>query len=277
MTPFYANYSFRVELSSLTAITRQMKSEQFVLSAVISIRNEETQLADCLATLSFADEIVVLLDDCTDGSRQIAARFTDRLLDGDWSLEGERRNAGINASRGNWVFEIDADERVPEALGAEIRRTAETSEYDWHGILVDNYVGDRLVRYGWGGSWGKAQYPGLFRKGSKRWGPQRLHPALELSNREGPTLENRLDHYVDRDISDMIRRLDSYTSARARDIREHNDGGSFARNLRRFVTRFWKCFVSRSGYREGKYGFLIALCAALYPLLSYLKATLEKN
>lgn len=252
-----------------------MTAEKCVLSAVISIRNEEDQLADCLATLSFADEIVVLLDDCTDGSRDIASRFTDRLIDGAWALEGDRRNAGIEACAGTWIFEIDADERVPEALGAELRRVAESSVFDWHGIPVDNYIGDRLVRHGWGGSWGKPQYPGLFRKGVKHWGPQRLHPALDLTEREGPTLTNRLDHYVDRNISDMIRRLDSYTSARARDIREHGDGGSYAGNLRRVLTRFWKCYVSRKGYREGKYGFLIALCASLYPLLSFLKAELE--
>ncbi len=254
-----------------------MTAEPCVLSAVISVRNEEEQLADCLATLSFADEIVVLLDDCTDGSREIASRFTDRLVDGDWAHEGDRRNAGIEACRGIWIFEIDADERVPEALGAEIRQVAETSSFDWHGIPVDNYIGDRLVRRGWGGSWGKPQYPGLFRRGVKRWGAQRLHPALDLRGKPGPTLTNRLDHYVDRNISDMIRRLDSYTSARARDIREHGNGGSYAGNLRRVVTRFWKCYVSRRGYQEGKYGLLIALCAALYPLLSYLKATLEDD
>ena len=185
-----------------------MIAEPCVLSAVISVRNEEDQLADCLATLSFADEIVVLLDDCTDGSREIASRFTDRLVDGDWALEGDRRNAGIEACRGIWIFEIDADERVPEALGAEIRQVAETSSFDWHGIPVDNYIGDRLVRRGWGGSWGKPQYPGLFRRGVKRWGAQRLHPALDLTGKPGPTLTNRLDHYVDRNISDMIRRLD---------------------------------------------------------------------
>ena len=254
-----------------------MTAEKCVLSAVISVRNEEKQLADCLARLGFADEIVVLLDKCTDGSKDIAARFTDRLIEGDWAVEGDRRNAGIDACRGDWIFEIDADERVPEALANEIRAVVARSSCDWHGVPVDNYIGERLVRYGWGASYGKSQYPGLFRRGVKRWGAQRLHPALDLTGKPGPTLTNRLDHYVDRNISDMIRRLDSYTSARARDIREHDDGGSYAGNLRRVVTRFWKCYVSRRGYREGKYGLLVALCAALYPLLSYLKATLEDD
>lgn len=252
-----------------------MTAEKCVLSAVISVRNEGNQLADCLERLSFADEIVVLLDKCTDGSKEIAARFTDRIVEGDWAVEGDRRNAGIDSCRGEWIFEIDADERVPAALGAEIRRVVESPSADWYGIPVDNYIGDRLVRYGWGASYGKNEYPGLFRKSAKRWGRQRVHPALEFTGTPGGALTNRIEHYVDRNISDMIRRLDSYTTARARDIREFGNGGAYARNIRRMASRFWKCYVTRKGYREGRYGFLIAVFAGLYPILSYLKATLE--
>ncbi len=250
-----------------------------VLSAVISVRNEERQLAECLEGLGFADEIVVLLDKCTDRSGDIARTFTERVIDGAWDTEGARRNAGIEACRGQWIFEIDADERVPGALAAEIRRLVEASPYDWHEIPVDNYIGARLVRWGWGASYGKAAYPGLFRKGVKAWGPQRVHPRLAWSDpkAKGPMLACRLDHHVDRDISDMIRRLDNYSTARARDLRESGDIGTFANNLRRLLSRFFKCYVMRKGYREGGYGFLIALFAGLYPLLSHLKAALEDD
>ena len=248
-----------------------------VLSALISVHDEESQLAECLERLTFADEIVVMLDKCTDGSEDIARHFTDRVFHGAWSIEGDRRNAGIEACRGQWILEVDADERVPEALAEEIRRTVETTAFDWHEILVDNYVGDRLVRWGWGASYGKAAYPGLFRKGVKEWGKQRVHPSLKWSGRKGPMLTNRLDHYVDRNISDMVRRLDSYATARARDLRDSGDVGTFRRNLRRLFSRFIKCYFLRKGYREGGYGFLIALFAGLFPLLAYLKATLEKE
>lgn len=245
------------------------------ISAVISVHNEERQLADCLETLAFADEIVVLLDKCTDGSAAIAGRFTDNVVDGAWPTEGQRRNAGIAAADGDWVFEIDADERVGPELAAEIRRTVETTSADWHEIPVDNYVGRRLVRWGWGASFGKAAYPGLFRRGVKTWGDQRVHPSLTWSGRKGRMLSHRLVHYVDRDISDMIRRLDSYSSARARDLRDSGDIGSTANNLRRVASRFFKCYVMRKGYREGGYGLIIAICAGLYPLLAHLKAKLE--
>ncbi len=252
-------------------------SEKIVLSAVISVHNEEHQLRECLGTLSFADEVVVLLDKCTDGSKDIAAEFTDRIVEGAWAIEGERRNAGIEACRGAWIFEIDADERVPEALAREIRNTVETTEHDWHEIPVDNYIGKRLVRYGWGASFGKAAYPGLFRKGAKRWGMQRVHPSLQWSGKKGAMLHNRLVHHVDRDISDMIRRLDSYSTARAKDLVDSGDIGSMANNVRRFFSRSFKCFVSRKGYREGGLGLLIAICAGLFPLISHIKAAEMKK
>lgn len=248
------------------------------LSALVVAHDEEAQLAGCLAGLGFADEIVVLLDRCTDGSREIARQFTDRVVEGAWVREGPRRQAGIAACRGDWVLEIDADERVGPALAAEIRAVVKDSSAAWHLVPVDNYVGDRLVRWGWGAFFGKSAYAGLFRKSAKLWSDDRvLHASVTLTGPQGPNLEARLVHLVDRNISDMLIRLDRYTTLRAQDLRRSGDIGSYRGNLRRIVSRFWKCYVGRRGYREGPYGFLIALCAALYPILSYLKARLEPD
>lgn len=247
------------------------------LSVLITAHNEQERLASCLETLSFADEIVVVCDKCTDQTADIARRYTEQVFEGAWTLEGDRRNQAISYCRGEWVFEIDADEHMTPELAQEIRQTIETTPYDWHEVLVDNYIGDRLVRHGWGASFGKAAYPGLFKKGVKTWGPERLHPSLTWTGRKGPMLKGRIKHYVDRNISDMIRRLDSYSTARAKDLRDSGKHGSLANNLRRFFSRFFKCYYARKGYKEGGYGFLIALCAGLYPLLSYFKATLEKE
>ena len=249
---------------------------QPILSAVVVAHNEAPQLADCLACLSFADEIVVLLDRCTDGSREIAGRFADRVIEGAWVREAPRRLAAIAACRGDWIFEADADERVSLALGAEIRAVVANSAAAWHLVPVDNYIGDRLVRWGWGAFFGRSAHAGLYRRGVKSWSDDRvLHASVNLTGRQGPNLEQRLAHYVDRNISDMLVRLDRYTTLRAQDLRESGDIGTFAHNIRRIASRFWKCYVGRRGYREGPYGFLIALCAALYPILSYLKARLE--
>lgn len=244
------------------------------LSALVVAHNEEAQLDACLDTLRFADEIVVVLDKCTDRSKEIASRYTDRLIEGAWDIEGERRNTGIAACNGDWVVEVDSDERVPRELADEIREISGRGGDGYYLIPFDNYVGARRVRYGWGASWGVSAAPRLFRKGCKQWGSQRIHPALTLRGPEG-RLENRMIHYVDRNISDMILRLDRYTTAKAADLRASGDIGRFSSNVRRIFSRFYKCYVGRKGYREGPYGFLIALFAGLYPILSYLKARLE--
>lgn len=248
------------------------------LSALVVAHNEESRIGTCLEKLAFADEIVVVLDKCTDGTKDIVLQYTGRIVEGRWDIEGDRRNTGIEACTGDWIIEVDADEHVPPALAEEIRRVIATTEYDWHEILVDNHIGDRLVRHGWGASYGKAAYPGLFKKGAKVWGRDRVHPSLIWTGRKGPMLKSRLNHYVDRNISDMIRRLDSYSTAKARDLRERGQTwGSFGRNLVRMFSRFFKCYVRRGGYKEGGYGLIIAICAALYPMLSHLKAIHEKD
>jgi glycosyltransferase involved in cell wall biosynthesis len=243
------------------------------LAALVVAHNEEGRLADCLARLTFADEIVVVLDKCTDGSEAVARRFTDRILLGSWEVEGERRNAGLAACHSAWVLEVDADEWVPAELAAEIRATIAASPAAWHRVPIDNYIGQQRVRNGWGASFGVRSAPRLSRRGVKLWGLQRVHPKLVFTGTEGPPLRSAIAHYVDRDLADMFRRLNSYSSARARDLIDRREtGGTLARNILRFYTRFFKCYVRRKGYREGIYGFAIALCAGLYPLLSHLKA-----
>ena len=129
---------------------------QPTLTALVVIYNEEKRLPSCLEKLRFVDELVVVLDKCTDRSKEIALEFGARIVEGSWDREGDRRNTGIAACRTDWVLEVDADEHVPPALAEEIRRVIAASTFAWHEIPVDNFIGDKLVRHGWGASYGKA-------------------------------------------------------------------------------------------------------------------------
>jgi glycosyltransferase involved in cell wall biosynthesis len=246
------------------------------LSALLVARNEAARLEGCLASLAFADEIVVVLDRSTDASAQIAQAAGARVVEGEWALEGPRRNAGIAACSGDWVLEVDADETVPPELASLIRATIADSAHGFHRVAIDNYIGGRLVRHGWAGSFGTTAKPILFRRGAKHWRAQRVHPGLDWTGTEGAKIEAAaIRHDVDRDISDMLRRLDRYSSLRAADLLESGDIGTLPGNLRRFFSRFFKALVTRGGYREGGWGLLLAFCAGLFPLLSHLKARLE--
>ncbi len=247
------------------------------LSALVVARNEEAQLAECLATLAFADEIVVVLDRTTDGSRAIAERVGARVVEGGWPIEGERRQAGADACSGEWIIEIDADERVPDALAREVRETIPRASPGYFLIPFDNYVGTRLVRHGWGGSFGVLSAARLFSKGAKRWGAERVHPSVRL---DGPKrrLKTPIVHLVDRDVGEMVDRLRRYSMARAADLKERGEPlPPLLFTLRRSVSRFLKCYLFRKGYREGRMGFTLAVMAALYPLLSQLIVEAERE
>lgn len=245
------------------------------LSALVVAHNEEVRIEACLQRLAFADEIVVVLDKCTDATKDIARRFTDRILEGSWELEGDRRNAAIAFCAGDWIMEVDADEWITPQLADEIRGLVAAPDGDIFNIPVHNYVGGRWVRWGWGGNFGKNGCPALFRKGVKSWGPERIHPHLTVTGPQGPDLKNPIVHHIDDSISAMIRRFDRYTTARAKDLLDKDEVGSFPNMVRKIFSRFWKCYVARHGYREPGLGLLIALLAALYPVVSHLKASLE--
>lgn len=248
------------------------------LTAFVCAHNEETNLAQCLERLRFADEIVVLLDRCTDGSEAVAHKLADRVICGSFPLEGPRRMAALASCGGDWILEIDADELLPVALAEEIQTLLQhPCAADWFLLPVDNFVGNRLVRHGWGGSFGTTAVARLYRRGCKSWGMQRVHPTVQMLGRSGGLLKNAILHQVDASISDMILRLDRYTKLRAMDLRATKVRPSLPSNLFRGFRRFIKCYVRRRGYREGGWGLLIALMAALYPILSVLRARLEPS
>ncbi|MEM6491101.1 MAG: glycosyltransferase family 2 protein, partial [Pseudomonadota bacterium] len=216
----------------------------------------------------------------TDDSRAIAEQVSDkvRVIEGAWEVQGPRRNTGLAACQSDWILEIDADERVTPALATEIRETINRLGPRKDGFVVipfDNYIGARRVRHGWGGSFGVGARRTLFPRGAKEWGHQRVHPSIKIEGEELARLEHRIDHFVDDSVADMLDRLNRYTESRAADMRDRGDRGRLLADVRRLFTRFFKCYVSRSGWREGGWGVLIALCAGLFPLLSTLKARLE--
>lgn len=242
------------------------------LSVFICAHNEAGQLAECLSALSFAHQRVVVLDRCTDASRAVALMHGAKLVEGAWEREGPRRQAGHDACAGDWILEIDADERVSVELAHEILDIIQHDKGDFYRIRFNNYVGRRLVAYGWGAQLGVGAKICLYRKGCKSWGLQRVHPKVEVTGHNGGWLRHRITHFVDQNISDMLHRLDRYTTLHAQDLVDSGDIGTLRRNAWRILGRFYKCYVRRQGWREGGLGLLMAVCAGLYPLISHVKA-----
>lgn len=255
----------------MTEFCDPTSSARRTLSCLVVARNEEAMLPDCLASLSFADDLVVVLDRTTDGSAAIAKAAGAKVIEGRWESEGARRNVGIEACTGDWILEVDADERATSNVAEEVTRIIQNADHGHYSIPIRNVIHGREVRYGWGAYNGAGAAPRLFPKNGKVWGPERVHPSLDIAPRLG-TLQHGLIHLVDRDLSDMIGRLNRYTDLMARDALEKNTVPTLAGALRRILSRGFKSYIRRQGYREGIYGIALAFFAASYSLLVYLKA-----
>jgi glycosyltransferase involved in cell wall biosynthesis len=241
------------------------------LSALAVVHNAESDLPDCLASVAFADEIVVLLDRCTDRSKEIALAAGARIVEGGWENEGPRRNAALAACSGDWVLEIDADERVTPALAEEIRAAIGANLNGAIFIPFDNRIGGQIVKYGWGAYNGVSGKRCLFPRGTKVWGDGRLHPPVK-QREEVLRLRHAMIHHVYRDIPHMFQRLLRYAHLAAQDMVDTNTVPRPGKTLRRFFSRFWKSYVARRGHKEGFYGVALGLFSAIYPALSHVMA-----
>lgn len=243
------------------------------ISAVVVAHNEEENLAECLLSLKFADEIVVVLDKCTDKSKEIASNYADKIVEGSWDIEGARRNVASQNASSDWILEVDADERVSKELAEEILFAIKSSQPCCFVVPIDNYVGKRLVKYGWLRAFGVVERQTIHYKNYKKYHEDKqIHPTADLQG-EIKYLKNPIKHLVDKDISDMVARFNKYTNWKANDmIAKKKIKGSFFSNFLSFINRFFKALIIKKGYKEGVLGVLISLLGGLYPLISYLKA-----
>ena len=245
------------------------------LSVLIVAHNEEKIIGECLSKLTFADEIVIILDNCSDNTENISKTYTSKIFKGKWDIEGERRNFGISCCSKDWILEIDADEFINAELAFEIKKILQNHlPYTYYNIKVNNYVGDKLIKYGWGSTFGRGGVNCFFKKGCKTWGNQRVHPEIIFNGKAGPALVNPIEHKFVDDVSGLFLKFNQWTHLKALDLIESKkiDQEYLFRNIRRVLTRFLKNYYKRKGKKEGYVGFLIALFAGLFPLVSYLRA-----
>ena len=242
------------------------------LSALIVAHNEEAILDECLRRLAFADEIVVVLDRCTDGTKKRALAHGAKIIEGAWEIEGARRMTGIDACAGPWVLEVDADEWIDVPLAEEIKTVVTADQADFYFTPIHNYVHGQWVKHGWMAALAPDLRGSLFRKGKKRWAMDRVHPGVSFDGVRGPDFANGIRHNLADDISALVRRFNRNTTNRAYDLAERQEFGRTKTMVRKSFSRFWKCYVARKGYREGGVGLLISILSALYPLVAHLKA-----
>ncbi len=254
------------------------KMRKSSICAVIVAHNEEKKIESCLKSLDFVDEIVVVLDKCTDKTKKIALKYTNKIIEGSWRIEGQRRNVALKNASQDWILEIDADERISKELASEIVESCQNNQNCGFNIKIANYIGKRWVKYGWLRTLCVLKRQTLTFKGLKKYDEDKeVHPTFN-NNFEVKDLKTPLIHLVDDNISDLISRFNRYTSWKSNDIIYKNKiKSNFLKLIIGAKLRFLKSYIIKKGYKEGLLGIIIAFLAAIYPIISYLKAQEIKN
>ena len=242
------------------------------ISALIVARNEEKKIEKCLSSLNFVDEIVVILDRSTDKTLKICKTFSNKIFTGKWTCEGERRNFGIEKCSSEWIFEIDADEIISKDLAREVKKKIRSHKFDFFYIPLMNHIYSKPIKYGWMACLAPEGKFCVFKKQNKHWHKGLVHPSYSLKGEKGPMFENYINHFMSKDISELLARFNRNSSLHAIELKKTNKNLKKYFSLRKILSRFIKSFFLRKGYKEGKMGLLICILNAVYPIVSAIKS-----
>ncbi len=232
-------------------MTRQL------LTAIVPTLNEEANIAACLETLSFADEILVVDSGSTDRTAEVACRSPRaRVVFHEYRGNGPQCNWAMDQTSHPWVLIVDADERVPPELAREIQDLlAAGPPADHYFVRRDNVFLDRVIRHS---GWGSDRLVRFIRRGAARYPDRRVHADMETSG-PTPTLRTPLLHYTFPSFTAYLEKLHRYALWGAADLfRAGRRAGAIQVALRP-AWRFARTYVVQGGFLDGTHG--LVLCA----------------
>jgi glycosyltransferase involved in cell wall biosynthesis len=238
------------------------------LSAILVVRNEADQLADCLERLrGLAEEIIIVDDHSTDTTREIARRFTDRIFHRKLDSFGAQKQFALDQATGDWVLAVDADEYVTPALRQEIARVlSDPAARDGYEIHRDVYFLERRLRHG---GLATDRVLRLFRRDRGRFSDHSVHEQVLVDGRVG-RLEGSLEHHTHRSLRRYVEKINLYTDLAARS--RFDRGGRFHWWMHlRPGWEFFSRLVLRAGWLDGHRGLLYAGLTAYAVWLRSLK------
>lgn len=245
-TRLYVNFRKVPGPFSLTAL-------RVPITVVIPTLNEADRLPACLASVSWAAEIIIADAGSTDATLTIAREFGARVIEQRGPTIARQRNVAIAAATQPWVLAVDADERATPELRDAIAATVASPTVDAYRVHMRNrYLGAPMER----GGWGQDRHVRLFRS-SLRWREQRVHESLDY---EGPVVDlaGRLEHDSYRDLAHQLSKVQTYSIWGAADLNARGKTVGFSHLVIRPLWRFVKCYFLQGAWLEGKRGIVLA-------------------
>lgn len=241
------------------------------LSIILIAKNEAANIDACLQSVAWADEIIVVDSGSTDDTVARCQSYGAKVFThADWPGFGRQKNRALDYTTKDWVFSIDADERVTPELRAAIESAMAQPQFSAYRLSrLSNYCG-RFMRHS---GWYPDQIVRLFRRGTARFNDALVHETIVIDGQAG-LLSGELLHYSYDNLEQVLEKTNRYSTAAAKMKFEQGKSSSLTGAVLRGLWTFFRTYVLRRGFLDGRQGFMVAVSNAEETYYRYLKLML---
>jgi glycosyltransferase involved in cell wall biosynthesis len=240
------------------------------LSVVIVTQNEQDRIKQCLESVAWADEIIIVDAFSTDKTVEICRSYTDKIYSRQWDGFIPQKNYALSLATKEWILSLDADEQLSDRLTTEVKDAIINQRGTCDAYSMPRktyYLGRWMLHSGW--------YPDrkvrLVRKGFASWGGLEPHDALKV-NGKVCELNGNILHYSFRNLSHHIRKLDYFTDAASLELIKSGRRAGVLDMIMHPAGMFFKMFILKKGFMDGVQGFIAAGVSAFHVFMKYAKA-----
>ena len=248
-----------------------------MISSIVITYNEELNIRECLESLRWTEEIIVVDSESKDKTVEIASEFTGKIIQADSGTFGGKKNIGMANASGDWILWIDADERITDELKKEILLITENIDEDTEAFLINrkSFFINKFIRYsGW--------YPDytlrLFKRSAGiKFDESKVHEKAIYTGKT-KKLKNEILHYTDMDFEHYIDKMNTYTSLSAEDMKNKLKSASIFDIIFRPAFTFFKMYFLKLGFLDGYMGLVLSTLSGIHVMAKYSKLHfLNKN
>jgi glycosyltransferase involved in cell wall biosynthesis len=238
------------------------------ISAAIITRNEERNITEALQSLSWADEIVVVDCGSEDATLEICRRFTDKIFYRNWTGYADQKNYAVGMACNDWIFSLDADERVSAGLREEIGGLVRGGfrKYGYRIPRASFFMG-RWIKHG---DWYPDRQLRLFDRRHGKWQGGRVHESVKIDGDAG-MMKGEIHHFTYRSFSEYLQRLETYSALAASDYKQNGRSAASWMLFGKPLAVFVKAYVLKRGFLDGAPGFAVAVMGAVSVFFKYAK------
>lgn len=242
------------------------------LSVIIITKNEEKNIQDCLESVKFADEIIVIDSGSTDATVAIARSYTTHVTVTDWPGDGPQKNRALAQATGDWVLCLDADERASPALKTEIQQllSQPSAAHDAYEIPYQSHYFGKKIRYG---DWRNEKHLRLFKRSKGTFTEARVHCHAQIDGTIG-LLKHPIWHHPFHSLELLLHKMNDYSTQTAQAKFQHGKRASLCTALSHGIWTFIRGYILKLGFLDGKAGLMLALSNAHGTYYRYVKLML---